>query len=200
MVVFCELPLADISLIPWPNSVKLSKSGRFKFNRKTSILSDNGLKTVAGLLDEYLNPVLGFHLLQDNRSDVKNAVVLRLNNSLKDLGNEGYSLKVNSNVVLIEAYHPAGVFYGIQTLRQLLPVAVFSRKEIKDVCWNIPYVEIKDSPRFWWRGMHLDVSRHFMPDEFINKEGNFITEAFFHYIKPLIGELPNYVKLKYCKA
>ena len=48
--------------------------------------------------------------------------------------------------------------------------------------------------------MHLDVSRHFMPDEFINKEGNFITEAFFHYIKPLIGELPNYVKLKYCKS
>jgi len=128
MVVFCELPLADISLIPWPNSVKLSKSGRFKFNRKTSILSDNGLKTVAGLLDEYLNPVLGFHLLQDNRSDVKNAVVLRLNNSLKDLGNEGYSLKVNSNVVLIEAYHPAGSFLWYPNIETVITCSSFQQK------------------------------------------------------------------------
>lgn len=90
-------------------------------------------------------------------------VFLNLNHEAK-LGKEAYHLTVNSDGVMIEAATPNGLFYGIQTLKQLMPSKPQQVGEI-----ILPAVEIKDSPRFLWRGMHLDVSRHFMPKSFILK-------------------------------
>jgi hexosaminidase len=83
---------------------------------------------------------------------------------------EHYSLDVSPNKVQISAAHPAAIFYGIQTLRQLLPPEFdyedYSRVPAS-VTWQIPAVTIRDEPRFAYRGMHLDVGRHFMPVEFV---------------------------------
>lgn len=79
-------------------------------------------------------------------------------------GKEGYHLKVTPNGIIVEASAPNGLFYGIQTIIQLMPS---TRQKAEEVV--LPSVEIKDAPRFAWRGLHLDVCRHFMPKEFIMK-------------------------------
>src|SRR6266567_465889 len=71
--------------------------------------------------------------------------------------------------VAIRAYRAAGAFYGLQTLRQLFPPAIFRQAQTAGVIWSIPAIAIEDSPRFAWRGVHLDVARHFMPKEFVKK-------------------------------
>lgn len=76
-------------------------------------------------------------------------------------GSEGYELHAAPDRVTIVAPRPAGLFYGIQTLRQLLPAAIFSKTKVDDVAWDVPCVKITDSPRFAWRGLLLDPARHF---------------------------------------
>ena len=76
-------------------------------------------------------------------------------------------LTVAADQVKIEAPQKAGVFYGIQTLLQLLPTSIYNPSPVEGVKWIIPCVEIEDKPRFQWRGMHLDVCRYFIPKEFI---------------------------------
>ena len=71
--------------------------------------------------------------------------------------------------VRIRGYSAAGVFYGVQTLRQLLPPDILRRSPVDEMRWTVPVVEIEDTPRFSWRGAHMDVARHFMPKEFILK-------------------------------
>lgn len=76
-------------------------------------------------------------------------------------GVEGYTLKVSSTGVVISASAPAGWFYGIQTLFQLLPKEIESPVPVSNVNWKVPLVTIIDKPRFGWRGLMFDVSRHF---------------------------------------
>lgn len=85
------------------------------------------------------------------------------------LGTEGYRLDVRPGVITISAAAPAGAFYATQTLRQLLPSSIFRAAMVANTAWTIPSVKIEDRPRFQWRGAHLDVSRHFMPKEFVKK-------------------------------
>jgi hexosaminidase len=77
------------------------------------------------------------------------------------LGKEGYRLQVNKNGVQISANNPVGLFYGMQTLGQLLPKEIESKTFISGVSWKIPFADIQDTPRFAWRGMMFDVARHF---------------------------------------
>jgi len=78
-----------------------------------------------------------------------------------DLGKEGYHLSVKPTGILISANKPAGLYYGAQTLWQLLPQAIESKTPVTGVDWQLPVVEITDFPRFAWRGLMFDVSRHF---------------------------------------
>ena len=82
-------------------------------------------------------------------------------------GGEGYTLDVTPAGVRIRASSDAGAFYAMQTLLQLLPPEVLGRQHAGGIRWTIPSVSIADSPRFAWRGVHLDVSRHFFPASFI---------------------------------
>jgi hexosaminidase len=100
------------------------------------------LKTVAG------EPPTGSVLLTTKGADAT-------------LGAEGYQLDVTPTGVVIRASTTAGLFYGIQTLRQLLPPQVESREKVTGVAWDVPCVQIKDSPRCAWRGLMLDCARHF---------------------------------------
>ncbi|MFB9964075.1 beta-N-acetylhexosaminidase [Sinosporangium siamense] len=80
-----------------------------------------------------------------------------------ELGPEAYTLAVDADGIRIAAGDRAGAFYAGQTLRQLLPPAAYRTVAIPGTQWTVPFVQIEDSPRFTWRGVHLDVSRHFQP-------------------------------------
>ena len=73
----------------------------------------------------------------------------------KLLGQEGYRLSVKQNGILISANKPAGLFYGLQTLWQLMPREIDSKTKVNDVAWQVPTVEIIDYPRFVWRGQSV---------------------------------------------
>ncbi|MGH9408921.1 MAG: beta-N-acetylhexosaminidase [Vicinamibacterales bacterium] len=163
-------PAAEgISIIPQPVKVT-PRAGRFTITRRTTIWTDRGSFPVARQLARYLEPATGFVFRVRLGTRLRaNAILLRRVRSLKRLGPEGYVLTVSRSRVLIRAPEEAGLFYGVQSLRQLLPPDVFRSAPVPGVVWSMPAVAIEDYPRFPWRGAHLDVARHFMPKEFVKK-------------------------------
>lgn len=151
----------DFSIIPKPQEL-IKKEGKFVLDKTCSISFDSGnkeLARIAGFFKEYVKTVYGFEMsdISDSKS-IQLKIMSRLN-----LGKEGYLLKVSSKTIVITASGPAGVFYGIQSLKQMLPL------ETKNNQLEIAAAEIKDQPRFSWRGNMLDVGRHFFPVSFIKK-------------------------------
>jgi hexosaminidase len=169
-----KLQLNEISLVPQPKHVK-KNNGTFDFTDQTKIFVDSDEQEILRIANyslEQINIATGFEFSAEKYSgaaDLKNYVLLAIKDKNNDLGEEGYSLVADMNSVIIEANKPAGLFYGVQTLRQLLPVEIESNKPVADINWEIPCVEIEDVPRFTWRGAHLDVCRHFFPKEFVKK-------------------------------
>src|SRR6187455_2035859 len=136
------------------------------YNFKTQVVIEEGstnlaVKKMADWLKEKLS-VTGLPVSvasSAEKADVHFSLNKTANNTI---GKEGYQLSVSaSNGVLITANDPAGLFYGAQTLLQLLPPAIESRSVVKNTLWSMPVVEITDYPRFGWRGLMFDVSRHF---------------------------------------
>jgi hexosaminidase len=163
-----NLSVGDIAILPKPVYV-VEKDGFFEITKDTKIIVDYETGPLGDMLRKLLSPSMGFELAVTDDSQPRNSIQLSLDPSLEELEEEGYRLKVDRKRVLIEAPAEAGIFYGMQTLRQLLPVEVFSDAASEDIRWALPCVEIKDYPRFKWRGMHLDVCRHYMPVEFVKK-------------------------------
>ena len=145
----------QISIIPKPNSLKLEKES-FKINADTKISASSldQQKAVRYLIN-MLETAGGFVLDIQANSD-QQAIVFQ---HIDGLTPEAYQLKVSPKQILISASGEAGYFYAVQSLRQLLPPAIESKGVIAE--WFIPCVEIEDEPRFSWRGMHMDFSRHF---------------------------------------
>jgi len=161
---------ADVPIIPRPTSVKLA-SGHFTLTARTVIVADRGDSAVAQRLAFSLAPATGFALpVRVGVTSSGNRIVFR-RAAVRDtsFGDEGYRLDVKPGVVTITSAKPAGAFYATQSLRQLLPPEIFRDAPIAGTEWTIPGVTIIDRPRFQWRGMHLDVARHFMPKEFVKK-------------------------------
>ena len=99
-----------------------------------------------------------------------NVIELKLDAQLSSLGNEGYKINSTPKKMQITAYKTAGIFYGIQTLRQLLPEEIDGGQVVdRESFWNIPCVSVTDKPRFKWRGLMLDCSRTFWNKEYIKK-------------------------------
>jgi len=96
------------------------------------------------------------------------AVVLSLDPQLERLGPEGYRMSIDSNTVRISAATADGVFYGCQSLRQLLP-ATAETGRVRDAAWTVPQMTVEDSPRFRWRGLMVDCSRTFQSVEYLHK-------------------------------
>jgi hexosaminidase len=139
------------ALLPQPAELKLTV-GRFTLDERTAIDAPSAPGEASYLADA-LAKATGFHPAVTPAADrTADVIRLRLVPARPDLGDEGYALSVRPDGVLIEAAKPAGIFDGVQTLRQLLPTAA---------PWTIPCVEIHDQPRLAWRGLMLDVSRHF---------------------------------------
>jgi len=162
-----------LSVIPEPESVK-SQPGVFRIDSQTQLLiaeQDIDLKNVAILFSDQLRlaggPFLRVKTTSDETND-GNTIVFAYAKHREKLPTEGYRLRVTPTGIFVVGNSGAGLFYGMQTLLQLLPPEVFKLTRPEEgKQWEVPCVEIQDAPRFPYRGMHLDVSRHFFPKEFI---------------------------------
>ena len=158
----------QVSIVPQPVNITVKK-GFFTLKPDTVIVSQNNTITLARDLSDKLSTSTNYHLEITKKASSKNSIVLQINSNLKQLGTEGYKLKVTPEQVILQAPSANGIFYGITTIRQLFPVEIFREAKVKNIKWTMPCLEIEDFPRFSWRGMHLDVGRYFMPKEFIKK-------------------------------
>jgi hexosaminidase len=160
-----QLVFSSPRLVPAPASLTRLGSQPFVLAESTVVVVDPGNAEVARvgeLLAAVLRPSTGFALpVTGENVSSSRRIVLRLASDRAALGNEGYELQVSPDSVRIRAPHPAGLFRGVQTLRQLLPPAIESHMKISSISWTVPAVAITDQPRFAWRGAMLDVARHF---------------------------------------
>jgi len=148
----------------------MHRAGSFALTPGTAIVTDRATRQIGYQLADWLYPATGYRLAATGTSrGATHVVSLGVDSTLSRLGEEGYRLTVTPARVTIRAFRPAGVFYGVETLRQLLPPDIFRAAPVAGVAWTVPAVEIEDWPRFSWRGAHLDVSRSFMPKEFVKK-------------------------------
>ena len=143
------------------------QEGSFTLGPKTEIVVDAKSRQVGEYLAEFLRVPTGFAFevrQATTSSDTADRIILRTVDE-KQLGPEGYKLTVLADRLLIEAPAEAGVFYGTQTLRQLLPAAVESRNPTVGVTWKVPCLRIEDKPRYRWRGIMLDPGHNFLDKE-----------------------------------
>jgi hexosaminidase len=169
LLLMCSVIRAQVSIIPQPVSVKQPRiNAKFSITPATVIvLEGSNLQKTAAFLNEYLQQIYLFKLKVVNNSTSANAI--RLNYERLDKPIEGaYVLTVNNKGAYIAGDNETGVFYGVQTLFQLLPVPDAQLK-MRPGKLGIPYISIEDEPRFEYRGVHLDVSRHFFPVSFVKK-------------------------------
>ena len=148
------------AIIPAPMKIE-AREGEFQLIATSRIRADREFKNEAQLLAVRLRPATGFSLKTKTISERSIGDILLLKSDSASLGPEGYELSVTASNVIIRASNAAGIFYGTQSLLQLLPPEIFSSNRVANANWQIPCVEIKDQPRFAWRGFMLDVSRHF---------------------------------------
>lgn len=166
-VAIARLDLIPLPLVPLPAHIS-GKDGSFTLNTSTALVTQG---REARDNADYLRQALRFTglPLKGAGKPSANSIVLRIVKPESSLGAEGYRLSVSNSEVDIEAATSAGLFYGIQTFRQLLPTTTYGPSVLQGFTAGIPGVEIVDSPRFAWRGMMLDVSRHFFPKEEVMK-------------------------------
>jgi hexosaminidase len=155
-----ENTIADYQIIPKPVSLQMA-SGRFIINSETTVSSSSNLENegtyLADLLSHLSNTKISY------QTGTTGNIQLKIDDSIENI--EGYTVLVNYDTIVISGKTGKGVFYGIQTLKQLMPPATENKaSEI-----TIPSVTINDYPRFGYRGMHLDVARHFFPVQFVKK-------------------------------
>ena len=161
----------DTTLAVIPRPVHVTRgTGTFLLTPATVVVTDRATRQIGYQLADWLGPATGYRLaVSGGPGTAARTISLRTDPTLARLGDEGYRLTVTGTRITIRAFRPAGVFYGVETLRQLLPPDVFRQAPVAGVTWTVPAVEIEDMPRFQWRGAHLDVSRSFMPKEFVKK-------------------------------
>ena len=155
----------DYYIIPEVSQKEMMK-GKFLLTSSTQIVAAKGLEKVSSYLLTLLGKPTGYELTVSEEGEKNNAIRLMLSDSVEQ--EEGYRLDVTPENITITAKTEQGLFYGIQTLRQLLPPEIESNTS-KTMDWTVPSVKIVDAPRYSYRGMHLDVGRHFFPPAFVKK-------------------------------
>lgn len=152
----------QVNIIPVPVHYE-PKEGNFVIDNNTSVqfqLNNKELQEAWAFFNNAIKKISGINLPANVRSKKEIRMAL---GTYKEIGTEGYLLHIKENNILLEANTKTGIVYGIQTLLQLLP-AIRTNAEL-----TFPCMEITDYPRFKWRGMHLDVCRHFWGPDFIKE-------------------------------
>ncbi|OIJ98851.1 beta-N-acetylhexosaminidase [Streptomyces sp. MUSC 14] len=150
-----------VDVIPAPASIAGNPSGSVRLDAGTALQTLPGTEGTARWLRATVGAATGLPLPEDSARPDR--IVLGVDPGLPP---EGYRLVTDAQPLRIEGGGPAGVFWGAQTLRQLLGADAFRRAPLRrDRVWEVPAVTVEDSPRFRWRGLLLDVARHFMPKE-----------------------------------
>jgi len=166
-ISFAQNNKGTLAIIPEPVSV-VTRDGEFTLPKH--ILIEAGSQAEEKLVTTFLRNKLatstGLPVTVRNAFSTPATIKLALNTQEDAvLGKEGYELWVGKKGILIKANTAAGLFYGAQTLLQLFPKEVESLEAVPNFAWTAPLVDIKDYPRFGWRGLMLDVSRHFFTKE-----------------------------------
>lgn len=161
-----------LNLIPKPVSVQKTE-GRFELTSDFHVVTDSrdsSLIHIARFLAEELRLRKALPVIVDEipkRGNPRDGILLSLRKAGRRLGDEGYSLAVHEDGLVLRANEPAGLFYGAQTLLQMIPDR--DKLPVSGSWIRLPCVDVEDRPRYPYRGMHLDVSRHFFPKSFIKK-------------------------------
>jgi hexosaminidase len=154
----------SINVIPKPVTL-IRKSGDFLLPKHIVIATNSKEASIRNFISEFGKKVAvatGYTYALIDKNVASADINLLINEVVdKSLGNEGYNMSVSLKGIKICANEPAGLFYGLKTLLQLLPAKIESKTLQKGVVWKVPAVTIIDYPRFAWRGMLFDVSRHF---------------------------------------
>ena len=171
----CESPTKQmpynqgINVIPKPLSL-VQNEGSFKVTKSTKFYASTPeAKTIATFFASKIESSTGYDLAISEEEVSSNAIALLIDNSL-EVNDEGYTLDATDKQVSIKAKTAKGLFYGMQTLMQLLPAEIESTTVVNGIAWTLPCVTIKDEPRFAYRGIMLDPCRHFIPVENIKKQ------------------------------
>jgi hexosaminidase len=168
-MMFCGVVDAQkATIIPQPNKVEFGV-GNFVFKNGMSVSLDKqnaGLVLAIEPLMQKLKTAAGINLKISDQIAAGNIQVL-LSDKIKHP--QGYLLDVNSSTIKIQANDAVGVFNAIQSILQLLPHQIESNKKVEKILWQIPVVKIDDEPAFQYRGLMIDVARHFLPVSFLKK-------------------------------
>ncbi|MGZ2369950.1 beta-N-acetylhexosaminidase [Ancylomarina sp. YFZ004] len=168
ILVSCKTPtpkdLSKESLIPKPTSL-IATGSSFEWTDKTKIyVSDDqeDIQIIAKYLADFIVPATGFKTKVEvlNTPASKKGIAILLNQDLTALGDEGYKLNITDKRLVLEAFQPAGLFRGVQTIRQLFPARIES-KDLQVGPWELASGTIEDKPEYGYRGAMLDVVRHF---------------------------------------
>ncbi len=174
--ISCRTYTQQVSIIPQPVSVQVN-NGKFIIDKKTVIVvNDAEDRKAADFFNDYLSRIYGYHLPVQKQKTVS-SIQLTTRRFIKTPSADAYTLQVTPAGVKIEGDTYSGTFYGIQSLIQLLPLQ-------KTASLSVPAVSIIDSPRFAYRGMHLDVGRHFFNVSFVKKYIDYIAlhkMNYFHW-------------------
>ncbi len=152
----------QLAVIPVPTKC-VQKKGEFTVNERTGIVlfdDSKEMQNAVRVFKELFSAVAGYSLPVSIAEIKKNVIECHINPNLKD--DESYRMKIRPSKIVLEAKTVTGIFYGFQTLRQLLPAEIESKSKLgQEVKWSIPCADIEDTPKFSYRGLMLDVSRHF---------------------------------------
>lgn len=159
-------------IVPFPNFLE-AREGNFTFNNESKIIipenADEATELVAKQFADQYRKTTGMTLTQEKSDNVKNqsnAITFKVNSQIVS---EGYSLKVDRNNIALEASNASGFFYAMQSLKQLMPVEIYGNSITQGITWKLPCTTIHDAPRFEYRGMHMDVARHFFSIDEVKK-------------------------------
>ena len=150
---------AQTTIIPKPQKSEIYQKYFLLDNNCVMHTNEKNLKNLI-YLQEKLVKATGYSFKYVKQIPADKYIIFEENVKL-DIPEEGYLLEVNDNGVTIKAKDGAGIFYGIQSLMQMLPPAIYSGNPTNRGSWSLPYIKIEDYPRFHYRGMMLDVSRTF---------------------------------------
>ena len=172
VAAWSQVPRADYRVIPLPSSINGIKSADFRLSEQCMVnypAGNRDMERNAAMLSQYVEELTGIHLSTRPCKDAKSIVShqdrtgnISLLIDSSATGDEGYSIVVTPRGVEISGKTPAGVFQGIQVLRKSLPVGTVNAV-------NLPAAQVSGSPRFGYRGMHLDCSRHFFGVETVKR-------------------------------